>query len=70
MCLSQLCAKTGADPGFPVGGVDPFWGAWTSDEAAFSVKMYVKMKELDPVGGRGGVRRKILHVDPPMQNAK
>ena len=32
-----------------------------------SVQMYVKTKELGPAGG-GGVRRKILNVDPPMHN--
>ena len=30
----------------------------------FLVKMYVKTKELGPVGG--GIRQKILYVDPPM----
>ena len=34
----------------------------------FSVKMYVKMKELSPVGG--GVHQKILYVDPPYNIAK
>ena len=36
-----------ADPGFPFGGAD-------LQHVCFSVKMYVKMKELDPVVGGGG----------------
>ena len=27
--------NAGAGPGFPVGGMDPFWGAWTFDAGAF-----------------------------------
>ena len=46
-------------------------GAWTRlrgggvdlQRGCFSVKMYVKMKELGPMGG---VLQKILYVDPPM----
>ena len=58
----------GVDPGFPVGGVNPFWGGGGVDlrRGHFSVKMYVKTKELGPVGGGGSVRRKIFYVDPPM----
>ena len=41
----------GADPGFPVGGVDPFWRGMDFCQRCFSVKMYVKTKELGPVGG-------------------
>ena len=33
------------------GGVDLLAGAWTSNVGTFSLKMYVKMKELGPVGG-------------------
>ena len=41
-----------ADPGFPVGGVDPLGGV-DLGHGHFLVKMYVKMKELGPVeGGR------------------
>ena len=40
-----------ADPGFPMGGVDPLWGGMDPQHGCFSVKMYVKMKELGPVGG-------------------
>ena len=36
-----------ADPGFPVGGVDPRRGC-------FSLKMCAKMKELGPVGACAG----------------
>ena len=45
--ISELLPKrAGADAGFPVGeGVDPQCGH-------FSVKMYVKMKEIGPIGGR------------------
>ena len=39
------------DPGFPVGFVDPFWGRMDLRHGRFSVKMYVKTKELGPVGG-------------------
>ena len=41
-----------------------FEGAWTSDIGCFSVKMYVKMKELGPIGGRAPEN---LYVDPPME---
>ena len=58
--------KTGADPGFPMGGVDPFWWGVDLRCRPFSVKMYVKTKELGPMG-EGGVRRKILYVDSPMK---
>ena len=56
--------KTGPDLGFSVGG-----GAWTHfgggfglQRGHFSVKMYVKTKELGPVGGRAPARP----LDPPM----
>ena len=45
--------KTVADPGFPVGGRRPVGGA-NLRCIHFSVKMYAKMKEIDPVGGGGG----------------
>ena len=41
------------DPGFPAGGIDPL-GDVDLQCGCFSVKMYVKAKELGPVGG--GVR--------------
>ena len=46
------------DPGFPVGGGANF------RRRHFSVKTYVKTKELDPVGGGGGANSAPL--DPPM----
>ena len=61
-----LQSKTGADPGFPVGGVDPLGGV-DLRRGHFSVKMYVKTKELGPIGG--GVRQKILYVDLPMKKS-
>ena len=39
-----------ADPGFPVGGMDPLGGV-DPQRRCFSAKMYVKTKELDPAGG-------------------
>ena len=39
-----------ADPRFPIGGADPL-GAPTSNTNTFWQKTFVKMKELDPVGG-------------------
>ena len=51
-----------ADPGFPVGDIDPLGGVNLQHER-FMVKMYVKTKELGPVGG--GVS--WAHpLDPPM----
>ena len=49
-----------------MGGVDPFWGGVDLQRGCFSVKMHVKTKELHSYEGVGGVRRKILYVDPPM----
>ena len=44
-----------ADPGFPVGGGAPtHWGGANLRRVHFLVKMYAKMKEMDPVGGGGG----------------
>ena len=55
---------SGPDPGFSVGGggVDPFLGGFGLQCGHFSVKMYAKMKELGPVGGRVPARP----LDPPM----
>ena len=53
----------GPGPGFSVGGgVDPFRGGFGLQCGHFSVKMYVKTKELGPVGG---VHRHAP-LDPPM----
>ena len=49
---------TVADPGFPVGGAPTRWGGANLRRIHFSVKTYVKMKEIDPVGGGGGERRR------------
>ena len=40
-----------ADPGFPIGGCAPLWGAMDLQCGCFLVKMYAKMKELGPIGG-------------------
>ena len=44
--------------------MDPFWGGggFGLQHGHFSVKMYAKMKELGPVGGRAPARP----PDPPM----
>ena len=52
-----------ADPGFPVGGAPTHWGGANLRRVHFSVKTYVKTKEIDPVGG--GARRGAP-LDPPM----
>ena len=39
--------------------MDPFGSGVDLQRMCFSVKMYVKTKELDPMGG-GGVHRKIF----------
>ena len=49
---------------FRRGGVDPFWGGFGLQRGHFSVKMYAKTKELDPVGGRAPARPPL---DPPMR---
>ena len=53
-----------ADPGFPagVGGVDLLGGRGPPTQVLFT-KMYVKMKELGPVGGGACARHALL--DPP-----
>ena len=45
--------------------MNPIWGGRGPLMQVLLVKMYVKMKELGPIGGC--VHRKILYVDPPMQ---
>ena len=42
--------------------MNPFWGGFGLQHGQFSVKMYAKMKELGPVGGRAPARP----LDPPM----
>ena len=54
------------------GGVDPFWGGFGLQHGHFSVKMYVKTKELGPVRGvhrhappdlpMGNITTSILHI--------
>ena len=46
-----------------MGGAEPL-GDTNLQNRHFSVKMYAKMKELDPVGGRAGG----APLDPPMVN--
>ena len=54
--INDTAVNTGPDPGFSVGGVDPFWGGFGLQRGHFSVKMYAKTKELGPVGGRASAR--------------
>ena len=44
--------------------MDPFGRGVDLQRMCFSVKMYVKTKELDPLGG--ACTGKFLYVDPPM----
>ena len=55
-----------ADPGFPIGGggVHPLGEGVDLRHGHFSVKMYVKMKELGPIGG--GACTGHAPLDPPM----
>ena len=53
-----------ADPGFPIGGAPTHWGGANLRHGHFLVKMYAKMKEIDPVGGGG--RAAAPPLDPPM----
>ena len=46
-----LIPIAGADLGFPVGARGPVMGDVDLRRGHFSVKMYVKMKELGPVEG-------------------
>ena len=49
----DLCILyTVADPGFPVGEACIRWGGVDLRRGHFLVKMYAKMKELGPIGGR------------------
>ena len=49
--LFEKNLQPGPDPGFPVGGVSTRFGAMDHRCGCFLVKIYVKMKELGPVGG-------------------
>ena len=58
--------NTVADPGFPVGGgVDLVGGGVDSRGGYVSKILYVKTKELGPLGG--GARRARPPLDPPME---
>ena len=68
-CIVLKVIHPGADPGFPVGGAPTLVGGGTNlRHRHFLVKTYVKTKEFGPVG-RGGARRKLLYVDPPLTPA-
>ena len=54
-----------ADPGFPLGGALTRWGGANLRCIHFLAKMYVKMKEIDPVWGGGGCTSGTP-LDPPM----
>ena len=47
----EILGESEADPGFPIGGHGPITGGVDLQHGHFLVKMYVKTKELDPVGG-------------------
>ena len=51
----------GPDPGFPRGGHGRIWGVGLQ-RGHFSVKMYVKTKELGPVGGPCAVRLCFVNI--------
>ena len=55
-----------ADPGFPVGGRAPVRGGVDLRRGHFLVKMYVKTKELGPIGGRAPGTPPPPPLDPPM----
>ena len=69
--LMQFCsARAVADPGFPVGGALTHWGGANLQHIHFSAKMYVKTKEIDPVGGHApaappGSTNVEVHTTPP-----
>ena len=58
-----MCSLSVADPGFPIGGVHPLGGVMDLRHGHFLVKMYVKMKELGPIGGACAGHAPL---DPPM----
>ena len=47
-CLGLQTGTPVADPGFPVGDVDPLGEAWTSDTGAFHQKCMQKSKNWVP----------------------
>ena len=51
---------------FPLVGALSHWGGTNLQHRCFSAKMYVKTKELDPVGERAGSNP----LDPPMVSTK
>ena len=55
-----------ADPGFPVGGAPTHRRGANLLRVHFLAKTYVKMKEIDPVGGGGGAHTAVPPLDPPM----
>ena len=63
LLTSILVCTSVADPGFPVGGRAPVRGGVDLRCGHFSVKMYVKTKELGPIGGRAPGTPPL---DPPM----
>ena len=48
--MTDVMHIAGADQGFPVDGRGPIWGCGPTT-GHFLVKMYMKTKELGPVGG-------------------
>ena len=57
MVYKEQAAKTVADPGFPMGGVDLVGGA-VDPRGGYVLKiLHVKTKESGPVGGGGRARR-------------
>ena len=57
--------ETVADPGFPVGGGVDLVGGGVDSRGGYVLKiLYVKTKELGPLGG--GARRARPPLDPPM----
>ena len=52
-----------ADPGFPVGGCGPIRRGMDLRHGCFLAKMYVKMKELGPIGGHAP---SMPPLDPPI----
>ena len=56
--------KTGADPGFPIGGgANPHWRGCQPPTQVLFGETYVKMKEFGPVGGHAP---ETLYVDLPL----
>ena len=63
-CTDTLCERSGADPGFPVGGgADPLGGAPTYDFVKFSEKLH----EIEKILGHKGVRAGSAPLNPPLE---